>query len=118
MDSLVIGRRPKRAALWLFALTAAFVLTVTGFSSSSYADASASSGGGARVLGPTKRATGSPVVVGFISVGQSQAIDGSSEILRPGRGELHQCLSRRDRGHVLKLETCSTMRLRRGLPTA
>jgi branched-chain amino acid transport system substrate-binding protein len=109
MDSIVIGCRPKRAALWLFALTAAFVFAVTGFASSSYANAVASSGGGAGVLGPTKRATGSPVVVGFISVGQSQAIDGSNEIpaAKAALSYVNTYLGG-IAGHVLKLDTCST----------
>lgn len=86
------------------AVTAAFVLAATGCSSSTK---SVSSAGSASVLGPTNRATASPVVIGFISDGQSASIDASPEIpaAQAAVSYINNHLGGIG-GHVLRLDTC------------
>lgn len=102
--------RPPRMQRRLLAALAAVVVAAVGCSSSKSSSQSGSSGGAgnASVLGPTKQATGSPVVVGLISDGQSQAIDNSSEI--PAAQAAAKYINAHlggVGGHVLQIKTCT-----------
>jgi branched-chain amino acid transport system substrate-binding protein len=86
------------------AVAAATVLGLTASPSS----AETTKAGSASILGPTHRATGSPVLIGFISDGQGQGFDASTEI--PAAGAAVSYINNHlggISGHPLKLATCT-----------
>jgi branched-chain amino acid transport system substrate-binding protein len=88
--------------------TVAFVLVAAACSSSPSSSSTSTNAGSASVLGPTNKATGSPVLVGFISDGQSPGIDASTEI--PAAGAAVSYINDHlggIAGHVLQLDTCT-----------
>jgi branched-chain amino acid transport system substrate-binding protein len=105
MGLLASRWRSKQAAIRLLAVTVvvAFGLAVTAASGG----AMTSKAGSAKVLGPTQRATGSPVLIGFISDGLSANIDATPEI--PAAQAAVNYINSHLRGiggHVLRLDTC------------
>jgi branched-chain amino acid transport system substrate-binding protein len=97
--------RSKWAAMRLLAVPVA-VAMVLGVAASS-SGASTAGAGSASILGPTHRATGSPVLVGFISDGQGAGFDASSEI--PAAGAAVSYINNHlggIGGHPLRLATC------------
>jgi branched-chain amino acid transport system substrate-binding protein len=105
VDLLANRCRSKQAAMRLLAVSVAFVVAFTGCSSSSKSKRGA---GGASVLGPANRATGSPIVIGFISDGQGQGFDSSAEIpaARAAASYINDHLGG-IAGHLVRLETCT-----------
>jgi branched-chain amino acid transport system substrate-binding protein len=85
-------------------VSVAFALGVTAGSSG----AQTTKAGSAKILGPTKPATGSPVLVGFISDGQGPGIDATPEIpaAKATASYVNHHLGGIG-GHVLQLDTCS-----------
>jgi branched-chain amino acid transport system substrate-binding protein len=77
---MVIKGMLRRSSLAIL-VCSAVVVTACGSSSKSTGTSATTAGGGSTsALGPSKPATGSPVKIGFVSDGKSQAVDNSSEI--------------------------------------
>lgn len=108
-DHAEISGSPRTRRRLMAALAAAAVV-IAGCSSSKATSASSGSSGAASasILGPVKQATGSPIKIGLISDGQSQAIDNSSEIpaAQAAVGYINAHLGGIG-GHVVQLQTCT-----------
>jgi branched-chain amino acid transport system substrate-binding protein len=88
----------------LLAVPVGMAMVLAVFASASGAS---TSGAGSAILGPTHRATGSPVLVGFISDGQSAGFDANGEI--PAAGAAVSYINNHlggIGGHPLRLTTC------------
>jgi branched-chain amino acid transport system substrate-binding protein len=106
--------RPKSLGVAAVALAAAVAVALSGCSSSKSSDGSSSgsssSGSTASALGTPNKATGTPVAVGFISDGKSQAFDLTDE-LNGGKAAAAYINDYKGgiNGHPIDLKQCSAL---------
>ncbi|MCU1616968.1 MAG: putative branched-chain amino acid transporter, amino acid-binding protein [Frankiales bacterium] len=105
----IVAHRSASTALGIMLISAALVTSACGSSSSSNSSASSSSSGGTSVLGTKNVAKDSAVKLGFVSDGQTQALDETEE-LRTAEATVKYANDYLGglNGHKIALTTCQT----------